>query len=332
MSDPIASRLRRRMMLAAGGATALAASRPAWSQGDWPNKPVRVVVNFQPGGLTDAYGRQYGEALSRTFGQSFVVENRTGAGGQIGADAVAKSAADGYTLLVTTSGPVWMAPELYTRLPYDPAKDFTPISLFPAGPLIVGVPNDSPIRNLDDLLAAARSKPLNFGSYGVASLPHMMAEVWNRDQKTRFTPIHYKGESPMWVDLATAQVEVAVGSYQGFAVHQTKGTARAIAVTGTVRSPRMPETPTLGEQGAKEVICRLDGWIPFVAPAATPGPIIERISKAVVEGANTPKLASLRETYAISLSPTPLAETRERWAKEGPEWAGVARSLGIKLD
>ena len=332
MSDPIASRLRRRMMLAAGGAAALSVTRPALAQGDWPNKPVRLVVNFQPGGLTDAYARQYGEAMSRIFGQSFVVENRTGAGGQIGADAVAKSAPDGYNLLVTTSGPVWMAPELYNRLPYNPATDFTPISLFPAGALVVGVPNDSPVRNLDELLAAARAKPMNFGSYGVASLPHMIAEVWNRDLKTQFTPVHYKGESPMWVDMATNQVQVVVGSYQAFAIHQAKGTARAIAVTGTVRSPRLPEVPTLAEQGAKEVICRLDGWIPFVAPAGTPEPILVRLNKAVLEGADTPKLASLRETYAISLSPTSLAETRARWAKEGPEWAGVARSLGVKLD
>jgi tripartite-type tricarboxylate transporter receptor subunit TctC len=327
-------RVRRRLIgatAAAGVASAL--PRFAIGQAAWPNKPIRIVVNFPPGGLTDNYGRQYGEFLARKVGQPVVVENKAGAGGTIGADVVAKSPPDGYTFLMSISTSLWHGRVLYSRLPYHGDKDFAPVTLFPSGALILAVNANLPIRNAKELVAYARKNPSNMGTYAPASWPHMIADTLNNTEGTKFTPIHYRGETPMWPDVASGQVQAAVGSFQAMNVHLQRGTVRPIGAVGARRTPRLPDLPTFPEQGYTHPVFSLEGWLPFAAPAGTPEEILAKVNEAFLEGyATNPKIKSMHESFGIPNGPTSLAETRKAWAEDSPKWIAMAHRLGIKLD
>ena len=242
---------RRRRLMTVGVASGLAAAlQPASlaQTAKWPSKPIRIVVAFPPGGLTDAYARLYAEQLTAKFGVSAVVDNKPGAGAIIGIDAVAKSPADGYTLLMTTSGTVWQNRVLYSKLPYNLDKDLTPIALFPSGPLVVGVQEKLGVRTFQEFVEFAKKNQASMGTYAPGSYPHMVADQTNRTHGTQIVSVHYRGEAPMWVDVASGQLQIAVGSYQAFATVQTRG-VRAIGVTGSYRCPKLPGVPTLVEQG-----------------------------------------------------------------------------------
>jgi tripartite-type tricarboxylate transporter receptor subunit TctC len=287
---------------------------------------------YAAGGLTDSNARQYCEFLSRKFGQNFIVDNRPGAGGQLGVDIVCKSAPDGYTLLATTLSSVWTSRALYNKLPFDADRDLAPITLFPSGALIMASPASVPVTNANEMLEYAKKNPVNFGSYGIASWPHMIAENWTHHRKVPVTPVHYKGESLMWLDIISGQLQTAIGSYLQFAIAQSKGAVKAIGVTGSVRSPKLPDVPTLVEQGFKDPIYGLEGWMPMAAPAGTPVDILKKIADAVLEASGTDKLKMVREQYSIGTLPTGYDETQRRWKAESQVWAGIAAELNIKLD
>jgi tripartite-type tricarboxylate transporter receptor subunit TctC len=202
---------RRQLLAMVAAAAACPSARAQTSEikpatraaGDWPSKPIRIVVAFPPGGLTDAYARLYAEHLTAKFGVTAVVDNKPGAGAIIGIDAVAKSPPDGYTLLMTTSGTVWQNRVLYTKLPYNLDKDIVPVALFPSGPLVVGVPEKLGINTYRELVAYAKTNDINMGSYAPGSYPQMVADQANRNEGTRIVTINYKGESPMWIDVAS---------------------------------------------------------------------------------------------------------------------------------
>lgn len=330
---PPFSRISRRRFLlssaAAGGA--LAAPSVLAQASRWPAKPIRIVVAFPPGGLTDAYARMYAEQLTAKFGVPAVVENKPGAGAIIGIDAVAKSPPDGYTLLMTTSGTVWQNRTLYTKLPYNLDKDLVPIANFPSGPLVVGVSPKVPAKNYREFIAYAKANPVSMGTYAPGSYPHMVADQTNRSEGTKIQAVHYRGESPMWVDVASGQVQIAVGSYQAFATVQQRGVV-PIGVTGNYRSPRLPDVPTLVEQGIDGRLVALEGGLPLMAPAGTPEAVLKALSDVVVEGANTERAAKLRETFAIPNKPKNLKETRREWDEVVPVWIKLAVDLGVKLD
>ncbi len=330
---------RRRLLAMVAAAAALPSARAQTSEikpatraaGDWPTKPIRIVVAFPPGGLTDAYARLYAEHLTAKFGVTAVVDNKPGAGAVIGIDAVAKSPPDGYTLLMTTSGTVWQNRVLYTKLPYNLDKDIVPVALFPSGPLVVGVPEKLGINTYRELVAYAKANDINMGSYAPGSYPQMVADQANRSEGTRIVSINYKGESPMWIDVASGQVQVAIGSFQAFNTVASRG-VKAIGVTGAYRSPKLPDVPTLVEQGVPGRLVQLEGGLPLMAPAGTPEAVLRALSQVVVEGANTARAAALRETFAIPNKPKNLDETRADWARDVPVWVKVAVDLGIKLD
>jgi tripartite-type tricarboxylate transporter receptor subunit TctC len=299
--------------------------------GDWPTKPIRIVVAFAPGGLTDACARLYAEHLTAKFGVPTVVENKPGAGAILGIDAVAKSAPDGYTLLMTTSGTVWQNRVLYSKLPYNLDKDLVPVAFFPSGPLVVGVPEKLGINNYRELMAYAKANDTNMGSYAPGAYPQMVADQANRNEGTKIVTVNYKGESPMWVDLASGQLQVAIGSFQAFNTVSTRG-VKAIGVTGAYRSPKLPEVPTLVEQGVQGQLVKLEGGLPLMAPAGTPEAVLQALSRVVVEGADTARAAQLRDTFAIPNKPKNLAQTRADWARDVPVWIKLAVDLDIKLD
>jgi tripartite-type tricarboxylate transporter receptor subunit TctC len=297
----------------------------------FPNKPIRIVVAFPPGGLTDAYARMYAEQLTAKFGIPAVVENKPGAGAIIAIDNVAKSAADGYSLLMTTSGTVWQNRVLYNKLPYNLDKDLVPIATFPSGPLIVAVSEKVPANNMREFIEFAKKNPANMGTYAPGSIPHMAADQINRSDGTKILPVHYRGESPMWVDLASGQIQIAIGSYQSFATVQSRG-VRPIAVLGQARSPKLPDVLTLAQQGFNASFFGLEGGLPLLAPAGTPEAVLKALSSVVVDGANTERAAKLRESFAIPNKPQNLTETRKEWDRVVPIWIKIAVDLGIKLD
>lgn len=323
---------RRNLLLAISAAATLGAVPSALAQpAGWPSRPIRIVVAFPPGGLTDAYARMYAEQLGERVKQPVVVENKPGAGAVIAIDAVAKSAPDGHTLLMTTSGTVWQNRVLYTKLPYNLDKDLVPITMFPSGPLVVAVPEKLGPTTMKEFVAWAKGKEVNMGSFAPGSYPHMVADQINRKEGTKLLTVHYKGESPMWVDMASGQLQVAIGSYQAFNTVSTRG-VRPIGVTGPYRSPKLPNLPTLAEQGMEDALVKLEGGLPLMAPAGTPVAVLKFLADVAVQGAESPKAATLRTNFGIPNKPQGLAATQAHFAREVPVWVKLATDLGVKLD
>jgi tripartite-type tricarboxylate transporter receptor subunit TctC len=323
----------RRQFVAASSALASSLLVPlARAQGaKYPSKQIRIVVPFAPGGLTDAYARLFGEQLTQQLGAQVLVENKTGAGAVIGIDAVAKAAPDGYTLLVTTTGTVMQNRVLYTKLPYNLDKDLTPIAVFPSGPLVVAVAPNVPASNIKEFLAWAKGREASMGSYAPGSYPQMIADLFNRNYGTKLQTIHYRGETPMWVDVANGQLQIAVGSVQAFNTVSTRG-VKPLGQTGIYRSPKLPNVPTLIDQGINDPLVALEGGLALMAPAGTPEAILQTLSQVVVKGAETPQAAKLRENFGIPTKPKNLAETRADWDRAVPAWIKAAVDLGVKLD
>jgi tripartite-type tricarboxylate transporter receptor subunit TctC len=322
---------RRRALQVLGAGAALVAAPHVGAQGAWPNRPIRIIVGFPPGGLTDAYARLYGDQVSAALKVPVVVENKPGAGAMIAIDTMVKAPADGYTLLMTTSGTVWQNRVLYAKLPYNLDKDITPVAVFPSGPLVMGVTEKVTSRNIKEFVAEAKTKPMSMGTYAPGSYPHMVADQLNRTEGTKLTSVHYRGESPMWIDVASGLVQTAIGSYQAFATVQPRG-VRALGVTGSYRCPKLPDVPTLTEQGMTSRLVTLEGGLPLVARAGTPERVLQALSKVAVDGANTERAAKLRESFAIPNKPKNLVETRRDWERDVPLWIKMAVELGVKLD
>ena len=322
---------RRRWVAASAGLIAGLGTRPLRAQTGFPSKLVKIIVAFPPGGLTDAYARMYAEQLTTQLGGTAMVENKPGAGAILAIDAVSKSSPDGHTLLMTTSGTVWQNRVLYSKLPYNLDRDLLPIAFFPSGPLVIGVGEKVPAKTLKEFIEWARQNPCSMGTYAPGSVPHMVADQLNRSEGTKIQAIHYKGESPMWVDLASGQIQIAVGSYQSFNTVASRG-VKPIAVTGNYRSPKLPDVPTAQQQGAKGRLFTLEGGLPLMAPAGTPEAVLQALSRVAVQGAETERAAKLREQFSIPNKPRNLKDTRADWARDVPVWVKLAVDLGIKLD
>lgn len=323
---------RRGLVLgtAAAGLTSLASRSQAQSAG-WPNRPVRLIVAFAPGGLTDAYARLYAEQFTAKYNQPCVVENRPGAGGNIAIEAMVKAPADGYTLLCSTSGAVWQNRVLYRKLPFDLAKDIVPVTIYPSGGLVVAVAPNVPVKNFNEFVDWARKNQATMGSYAPASVPHMLAEAFNKDYGTKLQTVHYKGEAPMWLDIASNQTQIAVGSYQAVNTVLDKG-VRPIAITGNVRLPKLPNLPSLLEQGMKGDLSLLEGGLPITARSGTPEDILDKLAQVAIDGIDTPRAKALRESFGIPDVPKTRAETQRIWREIAPIWIRQAEALNVKLD
>ncbi len=328
---PSSSRRQLLGAMAAGAGATLLPGAAAAQSANWPNKPIKIIVGFLPGGLTDAWARLFAEQFQAKYGQSCLVENKPGAGANIAIEAVAKSAPDGYTFLMTTTGAVWQNRVLYNKLPFNLEKDITPVLLYPSGPLVVGVSEKVPARNYKEFIEYARKNQVTMGTYAPASHPHMLADYMAKKDGAKINSVHYKGEAPMWVDVAGGQTQIAVGSYQAFANVAGKG-VRPIAATGTYRCPKLPDIPTLKEQNAGGELGALFGGLPMTAPAGTPQDILQKMAQVAVEGWEQPKARQIRESFAIPDPVLGLEDTRKAWRDVAPIWIKQASDLGIKLD
>lgn len=260
----------------------LATGMSANAQDNWPAKPVRLVVPFAAGGSTDVVGRMLGQRLQALWGQPVVIENRAGAGGNVGADVVAKAAGDGYTLLMA-SGSVTINPALYKKMPFDTKKDLLPITNVAQGPMLVVVQDGSPHKSLKDLIAAAKAKPgtINFASAGVGSQVHLAAENLANAAGIDIVHVPYKGEALGYNDLISGQVQMMVGNYAAASALIGPNRLRALAVTSPQRMVQMPELPTAQEAGLPDFTNV--GWFGLFAPAGTPPAVLQKVQRDVAK-------------------------------------------------
>jgi tripartite-type tricarboxylate transporter receptor subunit TctC len=303
----------------------------AFSQ-DWPNRPVRIIVPFAPGGATDIPARLIAPKLQEALGQSIVVENRTGAGGIVGIQAAAQSQPDGYTMLMATNGELVMNPSIYPKLPYDPFKDFIPVSIMLESPMLLVTSASSPFNSLADILSAAKAKPgaITYATAGTGSTSHVLTEMLAQQAGVKLLHVPYKGGAP--ASAATASGEVNMGLLNlGSAVNFVKsGKAKALAVTSAKRNPNFPEWPTAVEAGVPGFVESI--WIGMAAPAGVPRPIVERMSAEVAKALKAPDvLERLVQLGNEALGTTP-DEAAARIKREFPRYATAIKAANIKSD
>ena len=295
----------------------------------WPVKPVRLVVPFAPGGSTDVVARMLGQKLTDIWGQSVVIENRAGAGGNLGADAVAKSAPDGHTLLFA-SGSITINPSIYTNMPFDTVRDLTPITNVASGPMLIVVNDKAPWRNLKDLIQDAKANPgkINFGSAGIGSQIHLAAENFADAAGIEIAHVPYKGEALSYNDLISQQIQMMVGNIAAASALLGPGRLRALAVTGSTRSPLLPDVPTVAESG----IARFEntGWFGLLGPAGLPRPIVDKIYQDSVRAMSDSQIKG--RLYVAGMKPV-LNKPEElalQMDAELKRWAIVVKNRKIK--
>jgi tripartite-type tricarboxylate transporter receptor subunit TctC len=296
----------------------------------WPTKSVKMVVPFAPGGATDVVARLLAQKLSEEWGQSVVVENRAGAGGNIGGDAVAKSPPDGYTLLMASGAIVIAGPHMYKSLPYDPARDLVGITNVATGPQVIAVATDVPAKDLREFIAYAKANPkkVNYGSAGIGAQTHLAAENFADSAGIELTHVPYKGESAAITDLIGGQIQLVTANLSAALAFIRDGKIRALAVTSRERNPALPDVPA-----ASEVLPGFEnsGWFGLLAPAGTPKEVIDKIyrdsAKIVLSEEFRGRLAQLGMT-PVANSP---AEFSAANRKESARWERVIRERGIEV-
>lgn len=311
--------------------TLCAASICALAQ-TYPAKPVRIVVPFPPGGPIDMTTRPLAQKLTEGLGVTVVVDNRGGANGNIGAENVAKSAPDGYSLVVGAGGGFAIGPHLYTKLPFDVFRDFAPVSLFITLPQLLVVHPQLPVKTVKELVALAKAKPnqLNFGSSGAGGTPHLSVELLKRSAQIEMVHVPYKGMGPATMDLIGGQLQLAFADMPVLLPQVKGGKLRALAVGTPKRSANLPEVPTMIEAGFPKV--EASNWYGLFAPAGTPRDIIARLNAETVKATNNPDLkAFMKDQGAEATGSTP-EQLNTLHRREYEKWGGVVKAIGIKLD
>ena len=314
--------------IAALAAVCSIACAPAWSAG-YPERPVKLVVPQSPGGASDVLARLLAKGLSQAWGQSVVVENKAGAGGNIGLEAVAKSPGDGYTLLFTYEGTQAINVSL-RQLPFDPVKDFTPIAAVATVPFIVTVNKDIPAASFQEFVALARSKPMTFGSAGSGTVNHLLGEMVNHVADTGLTHVPYKGAAPALTDLIGGRIDAVFTSVPSIAAHVESGSVRALAISSKSRSTRFPGLPTIAESGYPGF--DVSPWFAVFGPAGIPGDVVQKINRDVGQVLADPEFRrNLAERAAepMQTSPGQLASMLQDDIKK---WAAVVQKSGARAD
>jgi tripartite-type tricarboxylate transporter receptor subunit TctC len=320
----------RRDLLRYGSATTLSAlPAPAIAQA-WPSKPIRIIVTYPAGGLTDVFARAYGEYVSQKVGQPIVVENKTGAAGAIGAEMVKSSPADGYTLMFTNSTTMIMNKVLFKKLPYDPDKDFALVAWFNTGHLPTIINKDVPAKNVAEFAAWARDRKVSLATYGAGSYAHVVTETLNRHYGLKMEAVHYRGEALMWQDVASGAVQGASGSYASASAVLQTGAGRPIAVPTMERMRKLPDVPTFYEQGLTEKAFQVRGWVGCAAPVGTPDDVVQKLSDLMVEAGKTERIQKIIDTFGTDEAARDRTYFKKVLDEEGPVWLEVIKSLNIE--
>ena len=325
--------------IAAAFALCLSAAGAAQAQATWPTKPVRIVVPFAAGGTTDILARAIAPELGKAFGQQFIVDNRGGAGGNIGAELVAKSANDGYTLLMGTVGTHGINRALYAKLPYDPIKDFAPITLVASVPNVMVMNTEKAralgINNVQDFIRYAKANPgkLNMASSGNGTSIHLAGELFKTMTGTFMLHMPYRGSAPALLDMVGGNMDVMFDNLPSSMAHIKAGKLKALAVTSAQRSAALPDVPTVEEAGGPALKgFEASSWFGLLAPAGTPADVVQRIQQEVAKALASPAVKErLLAQGAIPGGNTP-AEFAGLIDSEHRKWAQVVKASGAKVD
>jgi tripartite-type tricarboxylate transporter receptor subunit TctC len=328
----------RRLVLGALALSALSlASLPVAAQAHWPTKPVRIVVPFAAGGTTDILARAIAPELSRAFGQQFIVDNRGGAGGNVGAELVAKSPGDGYTLLMGTVGTHGINRALYDKLPYDPIKDFVPITMVAGVPNVMEMQTEKAralgINNVRDFIQYAKAHPgkLNMASSGNGTSIHLAGELFKSMTGIYMVHLPYRGSAPALLDLVGGTADVMFDNLPSSLAHIKAGKLKALAVTSRQRSSALPDVPTIEEAGGLKGF-DATSWFGLLAPAGTPVDVVNRIQQEVAKALNTPAIKEKLQSQGAIPSGNIPAEFARHIEAEHRKWAQVVKASGAKVD
>ena len=298
----------------------------------WPAKPIKLIVPFPAGGGTDIIGRELAQKVAGNAGWTIVVDNKPGSGGNLGVDAAAKSPADGYTLVLGQTSNLAINPTLYSKLPYDPVKDLSPVGLVASAPLVIVVSADSPYKTLADVVAAARAKPLslNYATSGNGTVAHLATELFQRTANVQLTHVPYKGASQGVTDLIGGQVQLYVSSVPTLIGHIKNGKMRALAVTSSKRTDDLPQVPTIAESGYKgfEAVT----WFGVAGPANLPKDVVARLNSEINKALQSPDLLTKLSGQGADVA----SSTPEQFGKlirdDIVRWGKVVKESGAKVD
>lgn len=312
-------------------AVAAVTSTTAGAQ-QFPTKQIRVVVPFPPGGIADLYGRQIGTRMSQTWGQQVVIDNRTGAGGNIGADIVAKSAPDGYTLVIGNIGSHAVNSALFSKMPYDPVRDFAPIALLLIADGLLVVHPSLPVKSVSELIGLAHARPteLNYASAGAGTAGHLAGELFSIMANVKMTHVPYKGNVPAITGLLSGQTSMLFATLATVLPQAQAGRLRPVAVLGDTRSKAVPEIPTIAETGLKGFA--VDNWIGYFAPANTPAAIVNRINAEVLRIMQSPEIQEQLPKQGLTFKATTPQQFADFAKAEKEKWGQLVRTTGIKAD
>jgi tripartite-type tricarboxylate transporter receptor subunit TctC len=310
---------------------ALFAAQTASAQSTYPNHPVKILVGFTPGTAPDLAARILADRFAEVFGSPFVVENVAGAGSNIATAQVAKASADGYTLLMGGNSALVINPSLYDTLPFDPVKDFAPITQVFIAANVLAVPSDLPIKSVADIVARARENPgkLSYGHAGVGTSQHLAGELFKHMAQIDIAPVPYRGTTALMPDLLAGRITMSFANISNVVPLAREGKLRALAITSLLRSPLVPDLPTMAESGYPgfEAV----PWFGLVAPAGTPSDVLDKLHDETVK---TLAMADVRRKFG-ELGIEPVGNTRTEFAaiirREIPEWARVIKDAGIRL-
>ncbi|MDI1268762.1 MAG: tripartite tricarboxylate transporter substrate binding protein [Polaromonas sp.] len=324
-------RIMRTLLALTAGVTVLAGAGQAQTP-DYPNKPIRIVVTFPPGGSTDVVVRMLVPRLNEKLGQQVVVDNRPGAGGNIGLTAVARAPADGYTLGVGAAGGLSANVSLYAQMPFDPVKDFRPVTMLAAIPFVlIGHPSVA-ATNQRELIALAKATPgkLSIGHGGNGTAMHLSAQLFGQMSGTQFVEVPYRGSGPAALDVLAGQIPLAVVDLPSALQHIKAGKLVAYAVTSPQRLPMLPDVPTVSEGGLTGYDST--GWFGVVAPAGTPAPVIARLNAEITAALNDNEIKASMRNLGVEPAPGTAAEFEVYIKSETVKWARVIKTSGTKID
>lgn len=310
----------------------LAVDALAAAASPWPSQPIRLVVPFAPGGAVDTLGRLVASQLTEALGQNVVVENKPGAGGNIGSSVVAKAAPDGYTLLFGAAGNIAINPSLFANMPFDVARDLAPAALVSQSMNVLVVPAALPVDSVAGLIHYAKAHPdaLNFGSSGNGGTTHLAGELFNAMAGTHIIHVPYQGSGPAMVDLLGGRVQLMFDNLPSSMPYIRRGDLKALGVTGPIRSPQLPDTPTIAETGLSGY--EATTWFGVFAPAGTPEAVLETINGAVNRTMRAPAIDQRLQSLGTYFQPASRAQFQALIRADTAKWAKVIEAAGIRLD